>query len=115
MPKRGNLFGYTQITSEEIMRSDVTVEIYPWLSKALGAQHKVTLTEQISRQETLRSLLDRLALKYDGVGAMIYDGIHERLYEGIVIFVNNKLIPHDLLLPLTQGDHIAVTPFYIGG
>ena len=97
------------------MRSEVTVEIYPWLSKALGARHKITLTEQISRQETLRSLLTRLALKYDGIGAMIYDGIHEHLHEGIVIFVNNQVIPHDLTLPLKQGDHIAVTPFYTGG
>jgi molybdopterin converting factor small subunit len=97
------------------MRSEVSVEIYPWLSKALGARHKVTLTEQISRQETLQSLLARLALKHDGVGAMIYDNTNEHLYEGIVIFVNNKLISHDLLLPLTQGDHIAVTPFYTGG
>jgi molybdopterin converting factor small subunit len=94
---------------------EVTVEIYPWLSQAIGVRHKVTLTEQISRQETLRSLLARLALKHDGVNAMIYDGIREHLHEGIVIFVNNQVIPHDLMLPLKQGDHIAVTPFYIGG
>ena len=97
------------------MRSEVAVEIYPWLSNALGVRHKKTLIEQISRQETLRSLLARLALKYDGIGAMIFDTIREQLHEGIVIFVNNHVIPHDLLVPLKHGDQIAVTPFYIGG
>jgi molybdopterin converting factor small subunit len=97
------------------MIPEVTVELYPWLSKALGAKSKVVLTLGIRKQETLRTLLERLALKHVGVGAMIYDINHELLHDGVVIFVNDRPIAKDLQLPLKQGDRVAVTPFYSGG
>lgn len=97
------------------MTPEVTVELYPWLSKALGAKSKVILTLGIHKQETVRSLLKRLALKHAGVGAMIYDTAHELIHEGVVIFVNDRSIAKDLQLPLKHGDRVAVTPFYSGG
>jgi molybdopterin converting factor small subunit len=97
------------------MTPEVAVEILPWLSKALGERHKVILTERISQAETLRSLLTRLVVKHEGVGAMIYDRTQGILHEGVVIFVNEQPIAHDLSLSLKHGDRVTVTPFYVGG
>lgn len=97
------------------MTNEIKVEISPWLSKALGKKSKVTLTEKIRKGESLKSLLERIALKHDGFGAMIYDIKRGTVYDTVVIFVNNRPIANDLKLKIKSGDRITVTPFYSGG
>lgn len=97
------------------MTTEVTIEIVPWLSQALGKKSKVTVTEQIRKDERLKSLLERMAVKHDGFGAMIYDIPRGTTYNTVVIFVNNRPVTSDLSVKIKGGDTIVVTPFYSGG
>ncbi len=97
------------------MTNEVKVEIAPWLSQALGKKSKVTMTEQIRKDESLKSLLERIAVKYDGFGAIIYDIPGGTIYDTVVIFVNNRPVTSDLKVKIKGGDTIVVTPFYSGG
>jgi len=103
------MFGRVKMTNE------VKIEILPWLSRALGKKSKVTLTERVRKGESLKSLLERIALKHDGFGAMIYDIERGSPYDTVVIFVNNQSISGDLKLKIKNGDRIIITPFYSGG
>jgi molybdopterin converting factor small subunit len=98
------------------MTEKIEVEILPWLSRALGKESKLTLTEKAnSKGEKLKSLLKRIALKYEGFGAVIYDVKRGVLQDTVVIFVNNKPIAKDLKITVKSGDKITLTPFYSGG
>lgn len=97
------------------MTNEVKIEIFPWLSRALGKKSRVTLTEKVRKGENLKSLLERIALKHDGFGSMIYDTKRGNLYDTVVIFVNNQSIAKDLKLKIKNGDRIIITPFYSGG
>ena len=97
------------------MTNEVTIEIAPWLSQAFGKKSKVTVTQQIRTEESLKSLLERIAVKHDGFGAMIYDIPRGTTYNNVVIFVNNRPVPSDLSVKIKGGDTIVVTPFYSGG
>ena len=97
------------------MTNEVTIEIVPWLSQALGKKSKIIMTEQIRKDESLKSLLEKIAIKHDGFGAMIYDISRGTLYDAVVIFVNNRPVTSDLKEKIKGGDTIVVTPFYSGG
>jgi len=97
------------------MGNEITVEIFPWLSWALGEKNRVILTERVEKGENLKSLLERIAVKHDGFGAMIYDLNLGTVYDKVVIFVNNRSVSKDLKLKINNGDRITVTPFYSGG
>jgi molybdopterin converting factor small subunit len=97
------------------MREEVTIEITPWLSKAVGKTSKVTLTEPIRKGEQLKAVLERIAGKHEAFGAMIYDVHRGTLYDAVVIFVNNRPIAKDLQYSMQGGDTIVLTPFYSGG
>ena len=97
------------------MTNEIEVEIFPWLSRALGKESRVILTEKVRKRENLKSLLERIALKHDGFGAMIYDVKRGTVYDMVVIFVNNQPIAKDLKLKIKSGDRITLTPFYSGG
>ena len=102
--------------SRFIMTNEIAVEIFPWLSRALQKESKVILTEKINpKGENLKSLLERIALKHDGFGAMIYGVKHGTVHDAVVIYVNNQPIPKNLKLKIKSGDRIAVTPLYSGG
>lgn len=97
------------------MTNEVTIEIAPWLSQAFGKKSKVTMTKQIRKDESLKSLLQRIAAKHDGFGAMIYNIPRGTTYNTVVIFVNNRPVTSDLSVKIKSGDTIVVTPFYSGG
>ena len=97
------------------MTNEVKIEISPWFSQSFGKKSKVTMTEQIRKDESLKSLLERIAVKHDGFGAMIYDISRGTIYDAVVIFVNNKPVTSDLKIKIKIGDTIVVTPFYSGG
>lgn len=97
------------------MVGEVKIDIYPWLSRALGRESRITLTEKIGEGETLKSLLKRMASRYDGFGAMIYDTKRGATHDTVVVFVNNRSIADDLTLKIEEGDRIIITPFYSGG
>jgi len=97
------------------MTNEVKVEISPWLSHALGKKSKITLREKIRNGDSLRSVLERLAVRHEGFGATIYDIQRGTVYDPVVIFVNNRPISRDLKVTIQGGDTIAVTPFYSGG
>jgi molybdopterin converting factor small subunit len=97
------------------MTPEVTIEIAPWISQALGKKSKVTMTEQIRKDESLKSLLERIAEKHDGFGAMIYCIPRGTIDDAVVIFVNNRPVLPDLNVKIKGGDTIVVTPFYSGG
>ena len=97
------------------MTPEVTIEIAPWLSQALGKKSKISMTEQIGKGESLKSLLERMAIKHDGFGAMIYCIPRGTIDDAVVIFVNNRPVPPDLNVNIKGGDTIVVTPFYSGG
>lgn len=97
------------------MTNEVKIEITPWLSQAFGKKSKITMTEQIRKDESLKSLLERIAVKHYGFGAMIYDMPSGTLYDAVVIFVNNRLVTSDLKVTIKGGDTIVVTPLYSGG
>ena len=97
------------------MALEITIEIAPWLSQALGKKSKILMTEQIRKGESLKSLLERMAVKHDGFGAMIYDIPRGTIDDAVVIFVNNRPVTSDLNVKIKGGDTIIVTPFYSGG
>ena len=97
------------------MTNEVTIEIAPWLSQSFGKKSKATITEQIRKDESLKSLLERIAVKHDGFGSMIYGIARGTIYDTVVIFVNNRPVTSDLKVKIKGGDTIIVTPFYSGG
>lgn len=98
------------------MTEKIEVEILPWLSRALGKESKLILTEKVNpKGEKLKSLLERIALKHEGFGAVIYDVKRGALQDTVVIFVNNQSTSKDLKLIIKNGDRITLTPFYSGG
>jgi molybdopterin converting factor small subunit len=96
------------------MTSEVEIEIFPWLSQALGKKSRVVLSEKVNVGENLKTLLERIASEHDGFGAMIYDVKHGTVYDTVVIFVNNLAIKN-LRLKVKGEDRITITPFYSGG
>lgn len=97
-----------------IMTNDVQVEVLPWLSRALGKESKVILTESIREGENLKSLFERIASKHDAFGALIYNINCGTVYDGVEIFVNNKSIKN-VNMKIKSGYKITVTPLYYGG
>ena len=97
------------------MTNEVKIEIAPWRSQTLGKKNKITMTEKIRKDESLKSLLERIATQHDGFGSMIYDIARGIIYDTVVIFVNNQPVPSDLKVKIKDGDIIVVTPFYSGG
>ena len=68
------------------MTNEVVVEIFPWLSRALQKESKVLLTEKVNpKGEQLKSVLERIAVKHEGFGAMIYDVTQGTVFDNVVL------------------------------
>jgi len=97
------------------MMNKVEVEVLPWLSRALGKENKVRLTETVGEGETLKTLLEKIALSHEGFQAAIYDAENGALHENVVVFINNRSIRSGLQTKIKVGDRVVITPLYSGG
>jgi molybdopterin converting factor small subunit len=98
-----------------MMMNQVEVEVLPWLSRALGKENKVKLTEIVEKGETLKTLLERIAFSYEGFGAAIYDAKGSILRENVVVFINDRSLQGGLHTNIHAGDRVIIAPIYSGG
>ena len=98
-----------------MMMNQMEVEILPWLSRALGKENKVKLAEIVEKEETLKTLLERLALSHEGFGAAIYDAKCGILRENVVVFINDRSLQGGLHTNIHAGDRVVIAPIYSGG
>jgi molybdopterin converting factor small subunit len=97
------------------MMDQVEVEVLPWLSRALGKENKVELTEIVEKGETLKTLLERIALNHEGFGAVVYNVEGSILRENVAVFINDRSSQGGLHTKIHAGDRIVIAPIYSGG
>lgn len=95
--------------------NQVEVEVLPWLSRALGKENKVKLTEIVEKEETLKTLLEKIALNHEGFGAVVYNTEDSIIRENVVVFINNRSLQGGLHTKIHSGDRVVIAPIYSGG
>ena len=95
--------------------NQVEVEVLPWLSRALGKENKVKLTVIVEKKETLKTLLERIALNHEGFGAVVYNSEDSILRENVVVFINDRCLEGGLDTNINAGDRVIIAPIYSGG
>ena len=98
----------------------VHVEVLSWVNKYVGGSGtgEVTLTEDVERGATVRSVLDRVTDRHPALGAALWDpGSPRAIGDNIEVMVNNAVlgVTHDLDSEVLDGDRITLLGQYMGG
>lgn len=95
------------------------MEIGSWLSERLNPEHprRLVLEEEVEEGQALKTLLDRLAAKYEAFGQVVFNRESQKLYDHVRVIVNGHLmtLPTAVEMRLQDGDQIAFYPVYAGG
>jgi molybdopterin converting factor small subunit len=98
----------------------VQVEVLSWVNKYVGGPGtgEITLTEEVDRGSTVRSVLGRVTERHPGLGAALWDpGSPRAIGDNIEVMVNNAVlgVSHDLDSEVLDGDRITLLGQYMGG
>ncbi len=98
----------------------VHVEVLSWVNKFVSgpATGEVTLSEEVARGATVRSVLRQVTDRYPELGNALWDaGQPREIGDNIEVMVNNAVlgVSHDLDSEVLDGDRITLLGQYMGG
>ncbi len=75
-----------------------------------------TFSEGLAPDETLRSLLARLAARYEGLSD-VFDATSGDLHPSVLVVLNDRVMtyPHNLDIKLRDKDSLGLLPEFAGG
>ena len=100
--------------------ASVRLEYYAWLGRVLGLstrEGRLFVDEAITPGETVRSLLQRLAVRSESFRETIYEPAQDRVRESVALLVNDRAVElaGGLDAPLQDGDNLVFLPGFAGG
>lgn len=99
--------------------ASVKIEIYPWLSSAFGSKRpeRLVLNQEIAEDETMGSLLKRLADAHKEFATLAFDERVGDLSGHVSIIINGRLmeLAGGLEAKLKDEDLILLLPAFDGG
>lgn len=98
----------------------VRVEVLSWVNKLVGGPGtgEVTLTEEVPRGATVRSVLRGVTDRYPELSGALWDPKSSReIGDNVEVMVNNAVlgVSHDLDSELADADRITLLGQYMGG
>ena len=97
----------------------VHVEILPWLSDRISAQHagRLTLTQEVTEGATARQVLEALAADNQRFREVVFSDRSGRLAGHIMLLRNGRLIElaGGMEAELGPGDTLRLIPGFSGG
>ena len=97
----------------------VQVEILPWLSQRLLAQHsgRLTLTQEVSEGTTVRQVLEAIAAGDKPFRELLFPADTGQLAGYIMLLLNGRLIElaGGLEAEVRPGDTLRLIPGFSGG
>lgn len=109
----------SRLRSAETIMIKVTVEVFPWLTRAFGtdALGHVSWQEELADEATVDDLLVNLARRHPQFGEMAFIPGTQELQNSISVVVNGRLA--ELLqgprTVLSDGDIVVMLPAFSGG
>jgi molybdopterin converting factor small subunit len=96
----------------------IRLEILPWLSRSFDEEGaaRVVLTPEVAEGDTVRDLLDRVAVEHPALSQTLYDP-DGKLAVHISIILNNRLfeLAGGLEAEVRAGDVVCLLPAFSGG
>mgnify|MGYP001556010694 CR=1 FL=1 len=97
----------------------VRVEILPWLSQRLSAQHvgRLTLVQEVSEGATVRQVLEAIAADNRPFRELVFPAKTGRLADYIMLLLNGRLIELSggMEAEVRPGDTLRLIPGFSGG
>ena len=99
-------------------QSDIEVKItlYGWRGELLSRGGSAGSDKMsVPSGCRLQGLLVKLAEENPTVSERFFDPIKRVLRSDVVLFINERYVPRDSDVQLSQGDHISLLPVFDGG
>ena len=100
--------------------SKVRAQFFAWLTEILGFEgisNEVNLDQEIEEGETVRDLMNELAVTYPRFGQNVFNMRQQKLSENVCVFFNGRMleVANGLETKLSNGDTLTFLASIEGG